>query len=407
MIFGCRQRENVLRSVAANRQAVGKYHAVLYEKRAVRSRGESRYQWTEFLLLLRSIERNYASLAKGYYCLKEPHVAALDFVAAPRQRYRYKLEGLDPDWTIAGASQRSITYSRVPPGGYVLRVAATSRDGRWSDRALQLPITVRPAFHQTTWFRLLAALAFLALLYGIYRLRVRQLRAREQELETLVTERTSELANAYARIEEASLTDPLTGLRNRRYLEQTMDADLELAARGEGDLVALLVDLDHFKNVNDTYGHAAGDAVLAELARVLRQTMRASDVIVRWGGEEFLIVVRFVGRALAPELAEKVRAAVAAHEFPLPDGTLLRRTCSIGAATWPFSRTDLRAIAWEHIVDLADLGLYAAKRSGRDAWVAVSSGSGDPATAVELFRSDPAAAVVPALGGGDSIGSGA
>lgn len=314
-------------------------------------------------------------------------VAALDFTSSTRRRYRYKLEGLDPDWTTAGESQRSITYSRLPPGTYTLVVAATNA------RELRLPITVLPAFYQTLWFRALAALAIAALMYGAYRLRVRAIRARAAELEVLVAERTSELSAAYERIEEASLTDPLTRLRNRRYLEQTIGADLELAARGEGDLVVMLVDLDHFKSVNDKHGHAAGDAVLAELARVLQRTVRASDMIVRWGGEEFLIVIRFVDGALASELAEKVRAAVAAHEFPIPDGTILRRTCSIGATTWPFSRSAIRAVAFEHVVDIADVALYSAKHSGRDAWVAVACGASDAATAAEQFRADASGAV--------------
>ena len=314
-------------------------------------------------------------------------VAALDYTSSTRRRYRYKLEGLDADWTTAGESQRSITYSRLPPGTYTLLVGATNA------RELRLPITVLPAFYQTLWFRALAALAIAALMYGAYRLRVRRIRARAAELEVLVAERTSELSAAYERIEEASLTDPLTRLRNRRYLEQTIGADLELAARGEGDLVVMLVDLDHFKSVNDKHGHAAGDAVLAELARVLQRTVRASDTIVRWGGEEFLIVIRFVDRALASELAEKVRANVAAHEFPIPDGTILRRTCSIGATVWPFSRTASRAVAFEHAVDIADIALYSAKHSGRDAWVTVACGETDPAAAADQFRSDASAAV--------------
>jgi len=114
---------------------------------------------------------------------------------------------------------------------------------------------------------------------------------------------------------------------------------------------------------------------------------------VRWGGEEFLIVIRFVDRALAPELAEKVRAAVAAHEFPIPGGTILRRTCSIGATAWPFSRSAIRAVAFEHVVDIADVALYSAKHSGRDAWVTVACGAADPETAAEQFRGDASAAV--------------
>jgi diguanylate cyclase (GGDEF)-like protein len=244
----------------------------------------------------------------------------------------------------------------------------TDRDGNWSAQELRLPVEVLSAFYETQWFRALLALAFLALMYGAYRLRVRHLRARERELALLVAMRTRELETAYAQIEEASLTDPLTGLRNRRYLEQTIGADLDVSSRGgvERDMVILMVDLDHFKSVNDRHGHAAGDAVLVQLARLLQRTFRTSDHVVRWGGEEFLIVARFVDGARATELAEKLRAAVESHEFVLPDGAVLRKTCSIGVAVWPFTP----AVTWEHAVDLADAALYEAKRGGRNAWKA-------------------------------------
>ncbi|HEX6098641.1 MAG TPA: two-component regulator propeller domain-containing protein [Thermoanaerobaculia bacterium] len=295
-------------------------------------------------------------------------VASLDFAAPQRLTYRHRLDPLDAGWTTLGAAQHSLTYSRLPPGRYTLRVGVTDRDGAWSSRELRLPVEVLPAFHQTWWFRTLLALAGAVLLYGAYRLRVRRLHARERVLETLVKKRTRELETAYAQIEEASLTDPLTGLRNRRFLEQTIDADLEISSRGgvERDLVILMVDLDHFKSVNDRYGHAAGDAVLVELARLLQRTFRASDHVVRWGGEEFLIVARFIDGARAPELAEKLRAAVAEHPFELPDGTILRRTCSIGVAVWPMAPP----VTWERAVDLADAALYEAKRAGRDRWAA-------------------------------------
>ena len=302
--------------------------------------------------------------------------AALDFAAPQRRMYRYRLDGLDPSWSIAGATQHSLTYNRLPPGRYTLRVGVTDREGRWTPQELRLPVVVLPAFHQTNAFRIAMVLAAMGLLYGIYRLRVRQLRARERALERLVAVRTSELAeknqqlvSAYEKIEEASLTDPLTGLRNRRFLEQTIGADLEIAARGnDRDLIVLMVDLDHFKSVNDQHGHAAGDAVLVQLAQLLLHTFRASDCVVRWGGEEFLIVVRFVDRSHAAELAEKLRSAVAAHPFIIPDGTILRRTCSIGFAPYPFTRANPQAFDWERVVDLADGALYKAKHSGRDAW---------------------------------------
>lgn len=295
-------------------------------------------------------------------------VASLDFAAPQRLAYRHRLDPLDANWTTLGAARHSLTYSRLPPGRYTLRMGVTDRDGVWSAQELRLPVEVLPVYHQTRWFRALLVLAAAGLLYGAYRLRVRQLHARKRTLEQLVAKRTRELETAYAKIEEASLTDPLTGLRNRRYLEQNIDVDLEISSRGgvERDLVILMVDLDHFKSVNDRYGHAAGDAVLVELARLLQRTFRASDHVVRWGGEEFLIVARFVDGALAAELAEKLRAAVAEHPFALPDGTVLRRTCSIGVAVWPMAPP----VTWERAVDRADAALYEAKRGGRDRWAA-------------------------------------
>lgn len=204
------------------------------------------------------------------------------------------------------------------------------------------------------------------------------------------------LAAANARIEETSLTDALTQLRNRRFLEQALESDLALAARrhedgragdGEADLVFLLLDMDHFKSVNDSHGHAAGDAVLVQVAALLRSVFRASDHVVRWGGEEFLIVARFVDREKGPELAEKVRVAVDAHDFRLADGTLLKRTCSVGFAAYPFSTRRPRACGWQEIVEIADRGLYAAKRKGRNGWVGMEAGdTEDPLEAMQRFR---------------------
>jgi diguanylate cyclase (GGDEF)-like protein len=316
--------------------------------------------------------------------------AALDFTAPQRNAYRYRLEGFDPRWSPADAAQRSLGYTSLPPGDYTLRVQGTNRAGRFSPHEIRMPVTVLPAFYQTAGFRALAVLLVAAFAYAGYRLRVRRLEARGRELEQVVRERTLELQEAYARIEEASLTDPLTQLRNRRFLEQAIAADLDLATRRHEDLVFLLLDLDHFKSVNDTYGHAAGDAVLVQTAAVLRSVVRASDHVARWGGEEFLVVVRFVERASAPHIAEKVRSGIAAHEFRLEDGTLLERTCSIGFAAWPFAPEQPRAVGWEEIVDLADLGLYAAKRSGRNRWVGIEAGeAGDLEEAVQRFREAP------------------
>lgn len=336
--------------------------------------------------------------------------SALDYSAPARNHYRYRLDGFDARWTRGDASQRSAAYTRLPPGSYTLRVEGTNRAGRWSPHALRLPLTVLPTFYQTAWFRAFAALGLFALAYAAYRLRVRRLEARSRVLERTVQERTLSLAEknqelevANRRIEEASLTDPLTRLRNRRFLEQTLDGDLDLAARrhedgeattAEADLVFLLLDLDHFKSVNDTYGHTAGDAVLVQTADLLRSVCRASDHLVRWGGEEFLVVARSCHRADAPDLAEKIRTAIEGHPFRLEDGTELARTASLGFAAYPFAPANPHAVGWQEIVAVADLALYAAKRNGRNRWVGVEAGTGaEPQEIARRFREDPEQAV--------------
>lgn len=306
--------------------------------------------------------------------------AALDYAAPEQESYRYRLEGFDPDWKPTDASRRTLIYTNLPPGSYRLRVQAGNRAGRFSSHELSLAVTVTPAWHQTAGFRGLAAVVGLGFVFGVHRLRLRQLRARSVELERVVDERTRELKAAYARIEEASLTDPLTGLRNRRFLESSIQADLDLVIRSHADgggpgadLIFLLVDLDHFKKVNDTHGHAAGDAVLQQASAVLTAQTRSSDYVVRWGGEEFLVVARFVSRADAPLLAEKIRSAMAALKFQIPSGLTLDLTCSIGFAAYPFSPSNPQGLRWEAVVEAADQGLYAAKREGRNRCVGISA----------------------------------
>jgi len=192
-----------------------------------------------------------------------------------------------------------------------------------------------------------------------------------------------ELERAYHTLEEVSLTDQLTGLRNRRFFLQHVDADVAMALRRHEqlreikdikenkDLVFFMVDLDHFKEVNDRYGHAAGDAVLVQMQERLREVFRETDYLVRWGGEEFLVLARATDREEAKVVAERIRCAVAHRDFLLPDGTTLAKTCSIGYACFPFLPSQPRLLTWSQVVELADMGLYIAKNSGRNAWAAL------------------------------------
>jgi diguanylate cyclase (GGDEF)-like protein len=167
-----------------------------------------------------------------------------------------------------------------------------------------------------------------------------------------------ELRLRNAELELASRTDALTGLRNRRHLEDQLQ---RLAATG-GPLSVLLCDIDRFKQVNDTRGHAAGDEVLRVVATRLGEVARPGDVPGRWGGEEFLVVLPATSPGEAAAMGERTREAIAAAPVPLPDGPL-GVTTSVGVAS---EATD----GWECLVRRADTGLYAAKEGGRDRVVA-------------------------------------
>jgi diguanylate cyclase (GGDEF)-like protein len=178
-----------------------------------------------------------------------------------------------------------------------------------------------------------------------------------------------------------------------------IQADLDLVVRrhregaslpSASDLVLLMLDLDHFKQVNDVYGHAAGDAVLTQTAAILKGCMRNTDYVVRWGGEEFLLVARFMEPGQGAALAEKIRVAIEAHAFELPDGQALRKTVSIGFAPYPFVPGLATAVTLDILQRIADSALYAAKRSWRNAWVGIEVQEGADAAS---FLADAETAV--------------
>jgi diguanylate cyclase (GGDEF)-like protein len=205
-------------------------------------------------------------------------------------------------------------------------------------------------------------------------------------------------------LEENSLTDPLTGLRNRRFLMANLDQDVALhlrrhedaqvngaavngAAAAESDMLFFLVDIDHFKQINDRHGHAGGDAVLVQMKGRLQRVFRDSDYLVRWGGEEFLAIARATQRSHAETLAERIRCSMADEPFRLDDGKDLPVTCSIGFAVLPFFPDQARLVHWAEIVDMADIGLYIAKRAGRNGWAGlIASDSADRAVVIRQAK---------------------
>lgn len=168
-----------------------------------------------------------------------------------------------------------------------------------------------------------------------------------------------------ARYLDASLTDPLTQLRNRRYMEQYF-ADSHADQTPEPVFI-MMIDLDHFKAVNDTHGHDTGDHVLRELAVILQKISRENDLVVRYGGEEFMLVCRDAPETTACQMAERIRREVETFTF-CAEQNPLKLTCSLGFFTC-LAGTQATADDWQAMVKVADLALYAAKDGGRNTWV--------------------------------------
>ena len=156
-------------------------------------------------------------------------------------------------------------------------------------------------------------------------------------------------------------TDLLTGLLNRRAVMQMALTELRRAKRYQKDLAVLMLDIDHFKLINDQYGHASGDKVLRDFASLCQQSIRDTDLLGRYGGEEFILVLPEIDLQTAIASAERTRMAVGQHKFTLTDGTILQLSCSIGIAMYLPQRDDL-----DKLLLRADQALYQAKRQGRN-----------------------------------------
>jgi diguanylate cyclase (GGDEF)-like protein len=170
-----------------------------------------------------------------------------------------------------------------------------------------------------------------------------------------------------ARLMRSGFTDVLTGWHNRRYLTVRLSEELARARRDGAQLVCLMLDIDHFKRVNDNWGHAAGDAVLREFAQRIESQVRASDVAARYGGEEFVILLPSTEVASALLLAERIRTAVSVTPIDLPNGENVTITASIGISdVRPAPEADDLKTVGDSLIARADVALYAAKSAGRD-----------------------------------------
>lgn len=255
------------------------------------------------------------------------------------------------------------------------------------ESALQQAALEKETLSRNTWIISIVGTSVLFfLMYGrIIQFRLTRKLEKEVETRTLqLEEANQELVQAYREMEAISLTDKLTGIKNRRFLEKQIDADLEQSQRQyhnwrtgksgmpkQADIVMFMIDVDNFKDVNDVFGHGAGDRVLIQLTERMAQVFRQSDYLVRWGGEEFVAVARFIDRNDAPMLAQRMLEAVYEQPFELTDRINQELTCSIGYACFPLMLEENVDKHWHGLISMADACLYAAKYSGKNSWIGV------------------------------------
>jgi len=327
--------------------------------------------------------------------------AAPYFIASEKLTYRYRLDG--GFWSaIKPHDVRFASYTNLDPGEHTFQVIASNGYGAWNEVGVTVPFVMLPFFYQTVWFYVLVAGVLLFAVFGGYWIRERQHQSMQRELRAKVAERTAQLHALAEERKELSLRDTLTKLRNRRFLAETIRPLVNAISRQHAsprpvgadhrkptlaDRVSLaIIDIDHFKAVNDTHGHDAGDAVLEQFSQLLVDTARGQDVVARWGGEEFLVVLLGADEEGLCSFGERFRRRVAAREFLLPSGGSIRQTCSLGLVCCPFYPVGELGLDLEQLISVADLGLYHAKRSGRDRCMIVKPGIRPPTSHDEAVK---------------------
>ncbi len=330
----------------------------------------------------------------------EIRYTALSFINPAYIIFKYRLDGFDHEWVAAG-TQRSAFYTNLPPGNYTFSVIAANSDGLWNQQGASLSLTVIPRFYQTSFFRVLIVILIALFVYVVSLLRVRAIRAQNLRLSRMVDAKTHELTVANEMLREMSLIDPLTGLRNRRYFSEILKSEAASYLRARSHAVSgydlrrldrekiwgiFLLDLDHFKQVNDRFGHDSGDLILTQIATLFKNAVRADDVVIRWGGEEFLIVLRNSVPEYLPAFAAKIRSLLRNALLKTTHGEFIRKTVSVGFSRLPFYLDTPERLNIEQTISIADLALYHAKRSGRDRSVQILPGGRIVDTAPEEMQ---------------------
>jgi diguanylate cyclase (GGDEF)-like protein len=282
--------------------------------------------------------------------------------------FQYRLDPTDSDWS-PWSNETFVDFTNLSGGEYTFRVRARGPEGSISPET-HWAFAVLPPWYSTRTSFVLWVVALAAAIVLIVRIRTRALSRQAERLRASIGERTQELGEknelleqANARLERLSFFDELTGIANRRYFQRLIAEDWQNAMRDRSSLAMIMIDLDHFKDLNDTRGHPAGDEALRRVGELLGSTIRRSgDVAARYGGEEFAVLLVGASENAALQIAERLRIGI--FEMGIAyDGSgtrFLTASCGVAAMI-----PNARGVP-DTLIEHADQALYAAKNAGRD-----------------------------------------
>lgn len=310
---------------------------------------------------------------------------------------------LNADHYTAGSKRRFASFSNLKPGSYRFSIKAYLNNLKFSEYVKNsITFKVKKPLYLTEKFKYGSfAVGVLAIIL-LFLMTKRVARKRQDEMLTTINEKTFELQMVNKELEEAVVKDPLTGLKNRRFLfdfeESKIRAFIESKERAthllenridsyrrETVFSIIMLDIDHFKRINDLYGHGTGDRVLIDLSRILEKTIRTDDIVIRWGGEEFLVLLKNIKRDKASRIAEKVRKNIEKNPFKTENGKTIWVTVSLGVANVPFFDHAPNLLNLDNVISIADLALYNSKNKGRDRTTVVAAGKNIPSSTEQVM----------------------
>jgi diguanylate cyclase (GGDEF)-like protein len=335
---------------------------------------EQIFQSSPVTASITSIRRGDASYSGGNEITLPWASVPLRFqISSPAMRnrselvFRYRMEGLQPDWIEA--TDGVAAFAGLSPGEYTFEAMAQNTALDASSTPVFLRVKILPPWWRNDWFYLACVVGFLLFMMLGDQVRVRHLRAKSRELENVVRKRTQELEDSREQLRIQATHDGLTGLFNRVAVLRALSAEIDRARRKGSFMVVALVDLDHFKRVNDAYGHLAGDEALRWFAAAVAAAIRPYDHAGRYGGEEFLLVLNDIPPEVVEPRLASLHASISNLQVHTRD-TEFSINCSLGATVFNPLKGPAAA---EALLAVADQALYAAKATGRNRVVLLES----------------------------------